>query len=287
MKRIGNLIVNVLFWGCLLWIGFLVLKIFCISTFRIPSESMQPVLESGDYIVANKLIPGPRLYNIFKLENGRPPSIKRLTGYRKVRRNDVVVFNFPHPDNWEKIEMHVMKYYVKRCIGLPGDTVSIRNGYYRTGDTAESPGNRESQARIAARRKESFEPVVYTTYPYQDSMGWNIKEFGPLYVPRQGDRIVLDETCYHLYKQLIEWEEKGTLEYRDQQFFLNGTPVTSYCFRHDYYFMGGDNGEDSQDSRYWGLLPDEFIAGKAWFIWKSVDPFTRKIRWERILKKIN
>jgi signal peptidase I len=42
----------------------------------------------------------------------------------------------------------------------------------------------------------------------------------------------------------------------------------------------------SQDSRYWGLLPEEFIVGKAWLIWKSIDPLTDRMRWERFLKKV-
>ena len=50
--------------------------------------------------------------------------------------------------------------------------------------------------------------------------------------------------------------------------------------------MAGDRVEDSQDSRYWGLLPEDYIVGKAWIIWKSVDPHTGKFRWERFLKKI-
>ena len=54
---------------------------------------------------------------------------------------------------------------------------------------------------------------------------------------------------------------------------------------HNYYFMGGDKVENSQDSRYWGLLPDEFIVGKASLIWKSEEPIS-KIRWKRILKKL-
>ena len=53
----------------------------------------------------------------------------------------------------------------------------------------------------------------------------------------------------------------------------------------NYYFVGGDNALNSQDSRYWGLLPEPFIVGRAWRIWKSVDEDGR-IRWERVLRKI-
>lgn len=51
--------------------------------------------------------------------------------------------------------------------------------------------------------------------------------------------------------------------------------------------MAGDKGENSQDSRYWGLLPEEYIVGKAWIIWKSVDPYTDAFRWGRFMKRIH
>ena len=59
--------------------------------------------------------------------------IYRLPGLRKIKRNDVVVFNFPYPNDWNHIEMHIMKYYIKSCIGLPGDTASIRKGVFNVG----------------------------------------------------------------------------------------------------------------------------------------------------------
>jgi signal peptidase I len=54
----------------------------------------------------------------------------RVPGIGKLRRNDIVAFNYPHPYDWNKIEVRIMKYYIKRRIGLPGDSASIRNGFY-------------------------------------------------------------------------------------------------------------------------------------------------------------
>jgi len=50
--------------------------------------------------------------------------------------------------------------------------------------------------------------------------------------------------------------------------------------------MGGDKVENSRDSRYWGLLPDDLVVGKAWMVWKSVDPYSGVLRQDRILKRI-
>ena len=97
----------------------------------------------------------------------------------------------------------------------------------------------------------------------------------------------MNRTNFILYKKLIEWEQQGTIEYKDSTSFLNGRPIDGYRFLKNYYFMAGDNGMNSQDSRYWGMLPEEYIVGKAWIIWKSVDPYTETFRWKRFMKIIH
>jgi signal peptidase I len=91
---------------------------------------------------------------------------------------------------------------------------------------------------------------------------------------------------YALYKKPVEWEQKGVLSYHDSSVYLNDAPINAYRFQKNYYFVAGDRTEDSRDSRYWGLLPEEYIVGKAWIVWKSVDPYTGKFRWGRFLKVI-
>lgn len=68
--------------------------------------------------------------------------------------------------------------------------------------------------------------------------------------------------------------------------YLADTLMENYCFRHNYYFMRGDNVNDSYDSRYWGLLPDDFILGVGKIIWFSKDKETKQIRWDRMFRKI-
>ena len=181
--------------------------------------------------------------------------------------------------------MHILKYYIKRCVGLPGDTLSIRNGFYHIKGNHLPLGNMDSQKKISITNK--FQDGVFHSFPYDSIIGWNIKDFGPLYIPGKGDSITLDRTNYRLYKKLIEWEQQGGLQYKDSTAFLKGSPINGYRFRKNYYFMAGDNGMNSQDSRYWGLLPEEYIVGKAWIIWKSIDPYTEKFRWDRLFKVIH
>lgn len=89
-----------------------------------------------------------------------------------------------------------------------------------------------------------------------------------------------------LYKNIIEWEQQKKLFVRGDTVLLNDSVIQTYCFIENYYFVAGDKVMNSQDSRYWGLLPEPFIVGKAVRIWKSVDNNTDRIRWNRIFKKI-
>lgn len=266
--------------------AWIILQVFVVCSFKIPSDSMEPALEPGDYVLVNKLLIGPRLFKLTDALDGKRVTIYRVPGLHSIQRNDVLVFHFPHPHTWEKIEMHLLKYYVKRCIGLPGDSVWIRNGYYRIGQRTDTLGNPAAQKRISQTPPEMFAQNVYRAFPFDSLLSWNIRQFGPLYLPKEGDEITMNRTNYLLYKKVIEWEQQTELSCRDSVVYLNQKPITCYRFQKNYYFMGGDNGENSQDSRYWGLLPEEYIVGKVWKIWKSIDPYTDEFRWDRFLKTV-
>ena len=79
--------------GCI----YAFLLIFCFSTFKIPSDSMEPQLQTGDQVLVNKWIAGPRLFNIFASMKGKRVDIYRVPGVGQIKRNDILVFNYPHP----------------------------------------------------------------------------------------------------------------------------------------------------------------------------------------------
>lgn len=266
--------------------AWIVMQVFVVCSFKIPSDSMEPTLKPGDYVLVNKLLIGPRLFNLTDALDGKRVTIYRVPGLHSIQRNDVLVFHFPHPHTWEKIEMHLLKYYVKRCIGLPGDSVWIRNGYYRINQRTDTLGNPAAQKQISRMSPDMFAENVYRVFPFDSLLSWNIRQFGPLYLPKEGDEIRMNRTNYLLYKKVIEWEQQGELSFQDSVVYLNQEPISTYRFRKNYYFMGGDNGVNSQDSRYWGLLPEEYIVGKVWKIWKSIDPYTDEFRWDRFLKTV-
>ena len=261
-------------------------QVFLLASFRIPSDSMEPELTEGDFVAVWKPTLGARLFDLNATLRLEQTEIHRMPGFRKAKRGDVLVFNFPHPNGWDKVEIHILKYYIKRCIGLPGDTLSIRNGKFQINGMAEPLGNTDSQERIGRTLPGEFPDGVYKAFPFDSILNWNIRNFGPLYIPKAGDRIKMNRTNYALYRKLIAYEQKTGIEYRDSTVYLNGKPMQEYCFQKNYYFMAGDKGMNSQDSRYWGLLPEEYIVGKAAFIWKSANPYTGRFRWERFMKKI-
>ena len=275
--KLCRYVVDTLFWGCMVVALFVVMQIFLFSSFKIPSNSMEPGLIAGDYVLVNKLIPGARLFNVFASLRGEQVQIVRLPGLREIRRNDVVVFNYPYPNNLDRIEMHMMKYYIKRCLGLPGDSLSIVNGYYRVNGIFEPVGNIEGQELFSVQSNKMLKDAgLYWSFPKDSLISWNVKNFGPLYLPRKGDVIDMNRENMSIYRKLIEWETGQKLDPR----------IVSYTFQKNYYFVAGDRIEDSQDSRYWGLLPEEFIVGKATFIWRSMNPQTRGVRWDRICSRI-
>lgn len=289
LHKIINWIINIFLGCCGIGLLWLLLQIFCITSFHIPSDSMEPNLIAGDAILVNKLEYGARLFNVMDAVQGKQVKIKRLPGWGSVERNDVVVFNYPCPKKWRRIEMDVMQYYVKRCVALPGDTFRIVNGRYQVAGYLHELGNVRAQDRFMEFIKEQNLPDTASgvrAYPSGTSIGWTVKNFGPLYIPKAGDSINLDTRTLALYRNVIEWEQGGKIRCEDNKIYVDDRIITGYRFRKNYYFMAGDKAGNSKDSRYWGLLPEEYIVGKGWRIWKSVDEGRGKVRWDRIWKKI-
>ncbi|MDO5427952.1 signal peptidase I [Parabacteroides sp.] len=289
VNKICRYIIDTLFGGCMIVTLFVVIQIFFFSSFKIPSNSMEPGLIAGDYVLVNKLIPGARLFNVFVAMRGERVKIVRLPGIRKIKRNDVIVFNYPYPNNLDKIEMHMTKYYIKRCLGLPGDSLSIINGYYKINGVSEPVGNIEGQEIFSVQSNRMLKDAgLYWSFPKDSLISWNVKNLGPLYIPKKGDVIEMNRQNAIIYRKLIEWETGKDLSIENSKnILLNNSQITSYRFLKNYYFVAGDRIEDSQDSRYWGLLPDEFITGKAVLIWKSMDSQTKEIQWNRIFRRID
>ena len=243
----------------LLYGVWLLARVFLADYFTIPTESMCPTLQPGDKVIANKLTLGGRIYTDFDFDlAGQELKSFRLKGLRRIRHNDIVVFNFPNHDG--KLNFIINNVFCKRAIGLPGDSVSAVNGHYRNNNFSGALGIEAEQERL--RQMPDTLIWGYWLPPYHDT-GWNLKNFGPVYIPRRGDVISISAKEAALYHLLLEWELSQTVtwDWSAGKAYADGKPLRRHCFLHDYYFMAGDNVANSADSRYWGLVPEEYVIG--------------------------
>ena len=263
-------------------------RIFVYDSFGIPTDSMQPTLMPGDMVYADKLTFGARLYdNLDSAAKSRNPATTRVGGFGKIKHNDVLIFNFPVPYSWSKIEFNIRRVYCKRCVALPGDTISIVNGFFKNSSTADTLGYIPAQQRLSRIPEDMLADGIRRAYPFDSvNYNWTIKNFGPLYIPARGSRVALDTVNYLLYRLAVEYETGLRLTVRDSVLDLGNEPVSEYVFTENYYFTAGDNAENSQDSRYWGLLPEKHIIGIAKSILYSKSKVNDKFRRDRLLKKI-
>jgi signal peptidase I len=148
-------------------------------------------------------------------------------------------------------------------MALPGDTISIVDGFYRNNNYEEVLGLEDEQIKYADLPESECWKKYVQTYPYDKNIKWTAYHFGPMYIPRKGD--VMNITPYEatLYKMILAWETGEPIEcdWESNIVWAGDKHLTQHQWQHDYYFMAGDNVLDSDDSRFWGVVPEEYIVG--------------------------
>jgi len=123
-------------------------------------------------------------------------------------------------------------------------------------------------------------------FPHDSQYPWSIDNFGPLYIPKKGETIDLNTKTIPFYRDLLRRYEGISFAENGDEFFINGKRVTNYTFKQDYYWMMGDNRQNSLDARFWGFTPFDHVVGKPVFIFMSWDGDNGRVRTERLFTTV-
>ena len=392
---------------------------YVIQPYIIPTGSLEKSLLIGDFLFVSKFHYGARVpmtaislpmvhdtIPLFKtrsyLKKPQLPYL-RLPGIKKIKRNEIVVFSWPADTvrqffvKEKRVDKPIDKKsnYVKRCLGIPGDTLEILNGFvYTNGSKNILPDRAKvqythyaySQKGVSSRKLSSkgysdytrtykIENISETTYkqilpyiigregntiedfrvitgskglpteliyktglkvseilelkkeitltlreakklrkvqgidsvvrrinqvkvpneaffPNKVPFDWNEDNFGPIVIPKIGMTVDLNQKNLSIYKKIMGEYEGNILELNQQGVKINGEYSSKYTFKKDYYWMMGDNRHKSEDSRFWGFVPDDHIVGKPVFIWFSIKGINDgiknwKVRWNRVFTTVD
>ena len=150
-------------------------------------------------------------------------------------------------------------------------------------------GNKKLVSKIVMEpERENF---IGDLYPLNLYTKWNRNNYGPIWIPKKGVTITLNEDNLPIYERCIVAYEGNRLERKDDGIYINGERTNEYTFQMDYYWMMGDNRHKSADSRHWGFVPEDHVVGKPVLIWLSLDKdrdwLDGKIRWSRLFKWVD
>ena len=263
-NKIFNYSINIIVSVGIIYGLWLLMRVCVFDYFTIPTNSMYPTLKTGDKVIVNKLLIGARIYKNFEFSSkGQELESFRMKGIRTVQHNDIVVFNIPIHD--DRISFIINNNMCKRVIALPGDSISVVDGYYKNNNYKDTLGLESMQKELIQTSDSMIfrKGITLDAYPFDKNIGWKIKQFGPMYIPRKDDVINLTPDEAVIYKRILEWELNKIITWDRQKnvVYANGKPIKRHIFKHNYYFCAGDYVLYSVDSRYWGLVPEEYIIG--------------------------
>ena len=183
--------------------------------------------------------------------------------------------------------------------GIPQRIIQNTGVFVQESQPAEVQMNLTLKAAETLRKNQTIDSVIRyidkkatgtAVFPHDGK--WTVDNFGPIDIPEVGKTIQLTADNILLYKRIIENYEQNEFKINGNQFSINGKIATSYTFKQNYYWMMGDNRHRSEDSRYWGFVPEDHIVGKPVLVWLSIDGINDgiknwRIRWDRLFTTVS
>jgi len=303
-------IFKVLFFFILLYVFTVLLRIFVIEVFWVPSESMEPNVKAKSYIVIEKLsygallpqsideIPWTNSILLFsqKLEyflSKKRWEYKRVCAREKIQKGDILVFHTPADTC----------LLLKRCIGLPGDSLCIEDNIWYCGERdCDYSSKTVCDFEIVEEKNELNKFILknhilrWSEFKQGDCIfkvklrGDHVKRLEEskllkyldssncvdslmlkafllnFKIPKKGDTICLNHRNFGFYSSLINRYEDNIISILDSNFYINGKKDNKFIIENDYYLLLGDNRSNSQDSRKFGLIPMKLIIGRMIYI---------------------
>ncbi len=264
-----------------------------INLMVIPTPQMEPALVVGDKVAVSntKLIERKDVAVFLYPEDLKTYYIQRCIGLPgeslEIKKSNVFINGNKLDDVPIKLRYYAItdgsdinSELVKKCgIGM--------SEYFRV-----SPdtyifflGEKQAEVFMSSEFIKTFSPAFSIegeaeerVYPKSENYKWNVDFYGPIYIPKKGDKISLTEKTIDLYLRCIELENT-LVERTESGLLVNGYPIMSYEFKENYFFMMGDNRHNSLDSRYWGLLPEKLVKGKAMYLYwsKALDRIGQRV----------
>jgi signal peptidase I len=245
-------------------ISFFFLNSFVLASFEVPTGSMENEIMAGDFLFVNKFIYGGTTPRTIPFTEVRLPWF-RLPAFRNVERGDVIVFEFP--GYRDDTIAHEFQFYLKRDIGIAGDTIQVINRVvYVNGMPAPLPRHMKFNS------SHILPPGYADSRIFPPGAPFNEDNWGPVVVPKEGDVIKLTPTNYIQWKTFIGREGHATHIDELGRILVDGSPVTEYKVEQNYLFGMGDNRDNSLDGRFWGFIPEKNIVGTPMIVYWSWNP---------------
>jgi len=200
-------------------------------------------------------------------------------------RNENIILNVESRDSINTLVTGGMtqKLFDRLKVKIAGSSINVNM-------TEELAAQMKNESSVTSITKVNSKVPNPSLFPQDPSYRNTVDNFGPIYIPKKGATIDLNIDVLPLYKRIITEYESNTLSVNGNQIKINNEIATNYTFRQDYYWMMGDNRQNSIDSRFWGYVPHNHVVGKPVLIWMSWDTNAsgfNKIRWNRLFTTVH